>query len=658
MAFDIEGARREGYSDREIADHLAKGRKFDIEGARKEGYSDGDIIGHLSKSRPAPQPKAAEKPNIFRRAVDQVKAPFEAAMSLGSGMVAQPLSGIAGLAMEALGGSGADTVRGVQEALTYQPRGEPGRRLVDIASYPFQKMEEAAHSAGGVVTDYAGPEAGTAANVSLQAIPAVFLGGLSRLRGARAPAAAPQPTLPPPQAQQPALPAPAAARAALGEQLPVPVRYTEGQALRDPEKLRRETVLAETKEGKPIRELHEEHNRALIENLEVLKGASGAKAVDLEGVGKKVAGEGGKGQAPGAITLAERKSANNVDSLYLKARKAGEMETKIDVQPILDTVKENPPAKAMLEAQLKALDIDGPPTLNQLERVRKRAVTVARTSSDGTMRHDAGELIKAIDNGTPESAGGAAYKAARAARKEHAMQFEEPRAISKLIGEKTRTDREVALENVWSQTVQKGSIADLDRVRSQLLHSPDRVTRDSGRKAWREIVGQTVEHIKTEATKGVAQDASGNVVLNPGALKKAVDAIGERKLDILLGPSSAQKLRNIVQVAQDVKTLPPYRGGSTTVPNTLALRLFDVLDKAAKYVPVFSDTARGAVGVLKGATEKGVAKREVAHALRDPASQTQGRPAPPGNPVSLADLAARVSPVAPSALAQRELRRE
>lgn len=48
MAFDIEGARKAGYSDTEIADHLATENKFDAAGARKSGYGDAEIISHLS----------------------------------------------------------------------------------------------------------------------------------------------------------------------------------------------------------------------------------------------------------------------------------------------------------------------------------------------------------------------------------------------------------------------------------------------------------------------------------------------------------------------------------------------------------------------------------------------------------------------------------
>lgn len=60
MAFDVEGALKEGYSRKEIADYLASRSKFDVDGARQEGYSDDEIISHLS-SKAAPKPAAAPK---------------------------------------------------------------------------------------------------------------------------------------------------------------------------------------------------------------------------------------------------------------------------------------------------------------------------------------------------------------------------------------------------------------------------------------------------------------------------------------------------------------------------------------------------------------------------------------------------------------------
>lgn len=56
MPFDVEGARRAGYTDAEIADHLAQQGGFDATGARKRGYTDADIIGHLTGATPHPEP--------------------------------------------------------------------------------------------------------------------------------------------------------------------------------------------------------------------------------------------------------------------------------------------------------------------------------------------------------------------------------------------------------------------------------------------------------------------------------------------------------------------------------------------------------------------------------------------------------------------------
>ena len=56
MTFDIEGARKAGYSDAEIADFLSSQNKFDASGARQAGYSDPEIIAHLT-----PQPSFTDE---------------------------------------------------------------------------------------------------------------------------------------------------------------------------------------------------------------------------------------------------------------------------------------------------------------------------------------------------------------------------------------------------------------------------------------------------------------------------------------------------------------------------------------------------------------------------------------------------------------------
>ena len=90
MAFDVQGALKDGYSPAEIADYLASKSNFDVAGARKDGYTDDEILGHLSSRVDAPKaapveeapaaPAAArapvkptEPPGMLSRAAEAIK---------------------------------------------------------------------------------------------------------------------------------------------------------------------------------------------------------------------------------------------------------------------------------------------------------------------------------------------------------------------------------------------------------------------------------------------------------------------------------------------------------------------------------------------------------------------------------------------------------
>ena len=62
MPFDVESARKSGYSDDEIVQHLSKTREFDYQSALKSGYSSPDIIDYLSKTPPPGRAPATPTP--------------------------------------------------------------------------------------------------------------------------------------------------------------------------------------------------------------------------------------------------------------------------------------------------------------------------------------------------------------------------------------------------------------------------------------------------------------------------------------------------------------------------------------------------------------------------------------------------------------------
>jgi hypothetical protein len=109
---------------------------------------------------------------------DYLAATPETALSLGSGLVASPLSGLAGLgtmagrAMGLTNADPADVVRDTQSALTYQPQTQGGKDLTSAVTYLPGKYAQGADWAGGKVTDLTGsPALGTAANTLIQGAP-------------------------------------------------------------------------------------------------------------------------------------------------------------------------------------------------------------------------------------------------------------------------------------------------------------------------------------------------------------------------------------------------------------------------------------------------------------------------------------------------------
>ncbi len=98
----------------------------------------------------------------------------DAMLSLGSGAVAAPISGLAGIAGTILPGpegQGSNWVRKVQEALTVSPKTTLGSGITRVASLPGELLARAGDAAGTKVSDVAGPAAGAATNAVIQASP-------------------------------------------------------------------------------------------------------------------------------------------------------------------------------------------------------------------------------------------------------------------------------------------------------------------------------------------------------------------------------------------------------------------------------------------------------------------------------------------------------
>lgn len=578
--------------------------------------------------------------------------------------------------------SPADVVEGVQNAMTYSPRSEAGNAAVETASAPFRWFGNRADAAGSGVADATGsPLAGTIVNTAIQGLPAVLspevrsafrgAGGAVANAGRSAvarvvPGVTPAPAGAAATAASAADTAAAAARAkayvtgtanldwdalsgalkakltdiarsaggldgldpqALAREgrlqsLPVPVPATRGQITRNPAAMRREANVAATDEGAPIADTYQAANQALLDNLDVLKGKvsgtgkTAAAGTNAEDVGRAVQDAGLA--AKQSFLKAKTKAA------YDAARNSPEAQMPVDPEPLRQflqdpiNAKDTSPVMGLLRSFVP--EDGGGITVANLERIRQK-VQAAASSSDGTVRHAAGEAKAVIDQ-MMEGAGGDLYGKARAAHAAERAEFGDQGAVSKLVSDKAGTsDPKVAAENV-SKTIAGGTLDDIRNVKRSLLTGGDTATRTAGRQAWREVRAQVIQQIKKDATKGVATMADGSPNLQPGALKSALDRIGPDRLNEIFGPGTARQLDTILKAAQDVKTMPASGGppvGSTTFQNVLSF-LGKGLDYAGK-VPAVGPVVDAAVGAVRGAAKIGANAREARQATTTPLSE-------------------------------------
>jgi hypothetical protein len=142
-----------------------------------DGMSDVQIASALKQNYPEIHQEQSQS------ATDWAKGAGEAALRIGTGAIAQPVAGWAGIgtaAGNALGLTDADpasVVRSVQGGMTYDPQTAAGQKVSNVAGYLPGKLAQGADYAGGKVTDLTGsPFLGAWTNTAMQAAP-LLVGG-------------------------------------------------------------------------------------------------------------------------------------------------------------------------------------------------------------------------------------------------------------------------------------------------------------------------------------------------------------------------------------------------------------------------------------------------------------------------------------------------
>jgi hypothetical protein len=353
-------------------------------------------------------------------------------------------------------------------------------------------------------------------------------------------------------------------------ELPVPIQLTKGQATRDFEQTRFERETAKDAErGKPLRDNYADQNKKLLMNMDSFIDQTGAETVSKVQTGKVI-----------TKALMDRAEADKVkiNQLYKRAEQSPEAQELIKINSVFDYINNNKAeaavSPALKFAKAKAIELgmatetpDGqligrPITLVEGERLRK--AIGAATGNDAPDIRQA-TILKSLYDTDTEGAGGALYKAARRERENYAKRFENRAVIADLLETKRNSDdRRVALEDVQSRIIDKGSREDLSILMGILDNSGE-----DGKQALKELRGATLMKIKANATKSANTDEMGNQIVSADKLNSSIRQLDEDgKLERLYGKKGAEQLRTLADVAKVVLTVPV---GSVNYSNTASV---------------------------------------------------------------------------------------
>lgn len=584
------------------------------------------LLGAAGKSVPdAAAPMQKEAPAGWESGADSLSRSIvgggEAALTLASGATAGlagrlggTLGGIAGSiasgkygTQEGAGGAAQAAEEGAQ-SLTYQPRTESGRNALESISRLFdasklaglgpaealaaRPIADSAKTARQVVGPAVRAEAGSARDAVASGARRVFAKDI------------PDEALPSSMVGVGSAETDAAAmRRASAAELPIPIKLTKGQAERSFEQQQFEREAAKNaKIGEPLRQRFADQNEKILQNFDAWLDQTGAEAGSLRATGQVVTD---------ALVNKSNNAKNQIRAAYAKARESGDMQEKIDAAPLRGYLEEHQ-AEAINATVLQSVEAklshiagkDGAVSINDLEEIRKM---VGRLSGKDATNATFGKDVKQLIDRMTDGKGGEEYKNARALRFRYGQEFDDHAVVSKLLSFKPGTkDRSVAYEDVFSHSILGGSLDDVRTVRKTL-----QTAGPEGQKAWQELQGATIQHIKDEITKNVQIDQAGNRVISPARLDKLVTELDkDGKLDFIFGKQGADQIRNVNGLAKHVFTAPP---GAVNSSNTASI-LTALLDKAAA-----KTTGIPFLGAVTGFASKEVkdakARKQVQNAL-------------------------------------------
>jgi hypothetical protein len=605
----------EGPAGASQADIIAQAQKLYKPQAAQQG---GNIINTdvptVVGERPNPVPMQEPTTSM----ADKLKALYEVPATVASGMIAQPAGAAYGV-YKGITSPQYGTQQGVQQAqqaggelaqkLQFQPTSPVSQNVLGSIGQVMEASKLPPAPTTGMLPSYAQALKG-GANLIKPSLQETAKPALANILRKEAPTMAGVGAAEVPEA---------VARVQIAKQLRVPVDISKGQALRDlgQQKFEIETPKNFPELGKPLIEAQAKRNDAILQNFDAYVDATGKETYGLRETGKIV---------DTALVNQAKKAKNEINTAYTKAKESGETQQPVSYAPLTSYIeKQTPTVRAKLapildavDEQVKVNDVNktGQISLNNLEDVYQ-FINKNYDPTDAVANTHVRQM-KNIINQMTEGVGGENYQAARALRAKYGREFENIGAVDKLLRTKKGTDdRAVAFEDVFKHSILDGSKDDVAAIGLTLKKGGA-----EGQQAWKELQGQTIQHLKDKVTQSVDVDSFGNPVVSPAKFKSAIREIDQDgKLDYIFGKKGAQEIRDLLETTINVnaplKGAANYSNTSSAIINALdkiyesPLGKIPVLGSATKFI-----SEKGKESLLKKQIQESIEYNPMADALR------------------------------------------
>jgi len=322
----------------------------------------------------------------------------------------------------------------------------------------------------------------------------------------------------------------------------------------------------------PLTNLKQQQQEAIGRQFQKLTEATGSTVADVDPIYLRDVGK----IVDKPLMAEYEKSIANYRSKYNAADNAGETLQEVPYQSLVDYINKQTPTTRtslapILQDTLEQLKINDP---NGTGNISIRALedvyqNIGKKAQPGTPNSNYGKELKNLIDQSTEGAGGDLYKEARAARRQFSKEFDDVKAVAKLVGSKGE-DRLVRLSDVFDNVVLGSSKEDVQHITSLLKRAGP-----EGEQAINELKGQTVQWLKGQAT-GV------NGVTKFDSFRKAVDKLEkEDKLTELFGKDGREQILDLRDTVKDAMVKQP---GAVNYSNT-ASALMRGLENIALRVP-------------------------------------------------------------------------